>query len=249
MSETTFDHDSKSIQQSKSTEPEAPEKQAPQNPLAELHQQVGNQAVQRLLAQRSGDAPSELDDETAGRINSARSGGQTLDGSIQKKMGDAMGTDFSGVRVHTGSEADHLSKDVGAEAFTTGRDIFFREGNYQPNTSSGDELLAHELTHVVQQGEGRVGGGSGMTVNAPGDSFEKEADKVASAVTGPQTAGSVQREENASIQRQDIPEEEEPVQMQEEEEEEAVQMQEEEEEEAVQMQEDEEEEMVQARRQ
>lgn len=236
------DKQNRSLKQTK--EDKTASEPAAENPISQLQQQVGNQAVQRLI-QRSGDGPAELDDETAGRINSARGSGQTLDDSVQKNMGDAMGTDFSDVRVHTGKEANELNQDVGAEACTTGRDIFFKDGNYRPNTSSGDELLAHELTHVVQQGEGRVSGGSGMTVNAPGDSFEQEADRVASAVTGPAAGAGVQRLEEGAVQRQDIPEEEE-VQMQETPEEEEIQMQEEEEE-ALQMQE-EEEEMMQPKR-
>jgi hypothetical protein len=56
------------------------------------------------------------------------------------------------VNIHADSEADSLNKQVGARAFTTGSDIFFRQGEYNPASSNGQELLAHELTHVVQQG-------------------------------------------------------------------------------------------------
>ncbi|MCB9076737.1 MAG: DUF4157 domain-containing protein [Anaerolineaceae bacterium] len=200
--------------------------------LAQLQNQVGNRAVQRMLAQRSGDGAFELDDDTAGRINQARGQGQPLDSATQDQMGAAMGQDFSGVQVHTSRESDELNQQIGAKAFTTGQDIFFKEGAYDPGSSGGQELIAHELTHVVQQGSGAVKGGSGMTVNAPGDVYEQEADSVAKQVTSPAASGGAE----AGVQRQ---EEEEEVQMQEEEEE--VQMQEEEEEE-VQMQEMEEEE-------
>lgn len=192
--------------------------------LAQLQNQVGNRAVQRLLAQRSGNDPFELDDETAGRINQNRGGGQPLDDAVQTQMSAGMGQDFSGVRVHTGPESDELNQELGAKAFTTGQDIFFREGAYDPGSSGGQELIAHELTHVVQQGSGAVKGGSGLTVNAPGDTYEQEADAVAKQVTSPGTASA-----EAGVQRQE--EEEEEVQMQEEEE--AVQMQEQEEEEEV----------------
>jgi hypothetical protein len=189
--------------------------------LASLQQLVGNRAVQRLLAQRSSDSPTELDDETAGRINRERGGGQPLDTALQKQTSAAMGHDFSGVRVHTSPEADDLSRQLGAKAFTTGQDIFFREGAYDPHSSGGQELLAHELTHAVQQSSGAVGGGGRMTVNPPGDVYEHEADAVAKTVAG---AGA-----GAEVQRQVVPEEEEeeePVQTQiEEEEEEPIQMQ------------------------
>lgn len=185
-----------------------------------LQQRVGNRAVQRLMAQRSGgDSAFQLDDETAGRINGARGGGQALDGGTQQQMGAAMGQDFSGVRVHTSNESHTLNQQLNAKAFTTGQDIFFKQGEYNPGSSGGQELLAHELTHVVQQSTGRVGGGSGMTVNAPGDTFEQEADAVAkqavtagSAATTERPAGGVQREEELqmkSVQREEMPEEEE----------------------------------------
>jgi len=217
----------KSVQKPPQTEPVHPVKQAPKNPIRGLQQQVGNQAVQRLLAQRAGEGAFDLDEDTAGRINRARGGGQPLDGVTGKKMGSAMGTDFGDVQVHTGKESDELNQQVGAEAFTTGKDIFFREGAYNPGASGGQELIAHELTHVVQQGQGMVAGGGGnMTVNEPGDVHEQQADSVARSVTNPGSGVQRQDEETtSSLQRQEIFEEEE-LQMQPiEEEEELLQMQ------------------------
>jgi hypothetical protein len=66
-------------------------------------------------------------------------------------MGQAMGADFSGVTIHTDSQSDQLNRSIQAKAFTTGQDIFFRQGAYQPGGRDGQELIAHELTHVVQQ--------------------------------------------------------------------------------------------------
>ncbi len=212
-----------------------------------IQQHLGNRAVQRLLAQRSAaGAAFDLDDETAERINRERGGGQALDSTVQQQAGEALGHDLSGVRAHTSPEADELSQQLGAKAFTTGQDIFFRKGAYDPGSTGGQELIAHELTHVVQQSNGAVGGGGGrMTVNAPGDAFEREADAVAAAVTGPGAgpAAEVQRQlpeeeeeiQTKAIQRQ-LPEEEEEVQMQaleEDEEPEALQMQELDEEEEI----------------
>ena len=219
----------------------------PGQTVSALQNMVGNRAVQRLLAQRSGEKPYELDKDTEANINSQRGGGQQLDEGVQEQMGSSMGHDFSGVRVHTSPEADGLNRQLGSKAFTTGSDIFFRQGQYDPSSSGGQELLAHEMTHVVQQSSGVSGSGSGMTVNAPGDVYEQEADAV---------AGSVMREKDgASIQRDPIPEEEEAVQAQEMPEEELQMQDMPEEEEMVQAQEEdelqmqdmpEEEEMVQA---
>jgi len=85
------------------------------------------------------------------RINSARGGGQPLPDDIREPMEQAFKADFSGVRVHTDSEAHLLSQKLSAKAFTTVRDIFFRWDEYSPGSDSGRKLIAHELTHVVQQ--------------------------------------------------------------------------------------------------
>lgn len=181
--------------------------------LASLQRQVGNQAVQRLLAQRSGDGAFDLDDDTATRINRERGGGQLLDASVQAQMGQAVGVDFSGVRVHTSAESDALNRDLGARAFTTGQDIFFGKGAYQPGSPAGQKLIAHELTHVVQQATGAAGSPGGrMHVNAPGDAFEREADAIARSLSGSAASGvEVQpavEEEKEALQRQELEEEE-----------------------------------------
>lgn len=89
-------------------------------------------------------------------INSARGGGQPLEAGLQQSMGQAMGADFSGVRIHTDDQSDRLNQSLQAKAFTTGQDVFFRQGEYNPGNRRGQELLAHELTHVVQQNGGAV---------------------------------------------------------------------------------------------
>jgi hypothetical protein len=175
--------------------------------LSKLQNAVGNRAVQRLLVQLKGEGPFEVEDETAQRINRERDGGQSLDEGVADKMGSTLGYDFSDVRVHTTPESADLNTQLSAKAFTTGKDIFFAEGAYEPGSSSGQELLAHELTHVVQQGSGAVGGASRMTVNAPGDAFEQQADAIAqSAIHSQPTA-------TGGVQRQEMPEDED-IQMQ-----------------------------------
>jgi hypothetical protein len=74
-----------------------------------------------------------------------------MPGGVQGKMEHAFGVDFSTVRVHADGTSDSLNRSLGARAFTTQSDIFFRSGEYHPESASGQELLAHELTHVVQQ--------------------------------------------------------------------------------------------------
>lgn len=78
--------------------------------------------------------------------------GTPLPPATQQHMGSAFGADFSTIRIHTGSQAARLSSDIGARAFTHKNNIFFNSGEYNPGTPSGQKLLAHELTHTVQQG-------------------------------------------------------------------------------------------------
>ena len=92
-----------------------------------------------------------VSDDLETRINAARGGGQPLSDSVRASLEPPLGRDFSEVHIHTDAEADRLSRQLGAEAFTTRRDIFFREGAYQPDSEGGQGLIAHELTHVVQQ--------------------------------------------------------------------------------------------------
>jgi Domain of unknown function (DUF4157)/NAD:arginine ADP-ribosyltransferase len=93
----------------------------------------------------------EASTDFASAINRAKGGGQPLDAGLQRSIGQAMGADFSGVKVHTDSQSDQLNQSIQAKAFTTGQDVFFRQGAYQPGSIEGQELIAHELTHVVQQ--------------------------------------------------------------------------------------------------
>ena len=81
-----------------------------------------------------------------------RGGGQSLSESDQSFFENRMGADFSNVKVHTGSSSDQINRSISSRAFTTGNDVFFKQGEYNPGTSEGRKLMAHELTHVIQQG-------------------------------------------------------------------------------------------------
>jgi hypothetical protein len=81
-----------------------------------------------------------------------RSPGQPLDSATRSFFEPRFGADFSNVRIHTGQRADRAARDVSAAAFTVGSDIAFARGRYAPETTSGKQLLAHELTHTIQQG-------------------------------------------------------------------------------------------------
>ncbi len=90
------------------------------------------------------------------RINTACGSGQNLPGKVRQDMEQSFGADFRDVRVHTDSEADSLNLQLNARAFTRGQDIFFSQGEYNPVSADGQKLIAHELTHVLQQGAASV---------------------------------------------------------------------------------------------
>ena len=118
--------------------------------------------------------------DVTAQINSARGRGMPLDAGVREQMAGALGDSFADVRVHHDSLASTLAQSVQARAFTTGSDIFFARGEYSPGAAAGRELLAHELTHVVQQRGAPVTGE--MRVSAPGDALERAAERVARGV-------------------------------------------------------------------
>ena len=94
---------------------------------------------------------TEVTSDLESSIQALRGSGQPLRESVRNFFEPRFGYDFSQVRVHTGSEAGEMNRDLNAQAFTYGRDIYFGAGQYNPGTSSGKRLLAHELTHVLQK--------------------------------------------------------------------------------------------------
>lgn len=86
----------------------------------------------------------------------ARGAGTPLPADLRAALEAAFGADLSGVRVHTNSAVAAAQADSSARAFTAGEDIFFRSGAYNPSSAEGRQLIAHELTHVVQQRGGAV---------------------------------------------------------------------------------------------
>ncbi|MCB0839946.1 MAG: DUF4157 domain-containing protein, partial [Bacteroidetes bacterium] len=94
----------------------------------------------------------EASDDLSDKLQRTKGKGQSLDDSTSREMGQQMGADFSDVRIHTDSEAGEMNKEIGAKAFTHGKDIYFNDGQYNTGSKEGKHLLAHELTHTVQQG-------------------------------------------------------------------------------------------------
>lgn len=86
------------------------------------------------------------------QITSSKGGGRPMDPSTKDQMESGFGADFSDVRIHNDSNAVQMNQNLGAKAFANGNDIYFNEGNYNPSSKEGQHLLAHELTHTIQQG-------------------------------------------------------------------------------------------------
>ena len=107
--------------------------------------------VQPKEASSGGQSPQPVPANVAAGIAGLRGGGARLPDAARSYFEPRFGRDFSAVRVHTGPRAETLARGLGARAFTTGADIAFGRGQYAPETTGGKRLLAHELTHVVQQ--------------------------------------------------------------------------------------------------
>jgi hypothetical protein len=99
----------------------------------------------------SSGAGFEVEGEFEQQLAASRGGGSPLPSEVRSFMEPRFGADFSGVRLHTGGESAQLNRSVSAQAFTLGQDIYLGEGKDDLESAQGKELLAHELTHTIQQ--------------------------------------------------------------------------------------------------
>jgi hypothetical protein len=168
--------------------------------LDALQNQYGNRYVQRVLAGNAAARTSPASDvsiqrkeeEGAGATSpgaistppqTESSAGHSLDSSTQSFMQSGFNHDFSGVRVHTDSAAQRAADSLSATAFTTGRDVYFNQGAYDPSSEQGRGLIAHELAHVAQQDNGMSGASlRGFHISQPDDPAEHQADIASAAV-------------------------------------------------------------------
>ena len=170
------------------------------HPLLQLQRQLGNRRFAGMLQRAATDdelqmaradhvqraevglAGGQLSGGASAQINQRRGAGAPLDGGARAHMEQTFGADLGDVRIHTDQPAAELNRSVGARAFTVGSDIFFGAGS----APSDRGLLAHEMTHVMQQrgGIARSATDAGLTVTAADDAHEREAEAVARAVRG-----------------------------------------------------------------
>jgi uncharacterized protein DUF4157 len=114
--------------------------------------------IQRSSEQSAGESSAATDALPASVGQTLAGSGSPLETGIRQEMEERFGNDFSKVRVHSDAEAGQSARDVSAKAYTVGQNIVFGEGRFAPTTHEGKRLLAHELTHVVQQRDATPGG-------------------------------------------------------------------------------------------
>ncbi|MEC0266623.1 DUF4157 domain-containing protein [Paenibacillus anseongense] len=146
---------SETIQRSEGGETEEEELQM--KPSSEtIQRSEGGESEEEELQMKSSDGEAfEADASIESQIKSMQGSGSKMDAQIQAKMESAFNADFSNVNIHNNPASSKINASLGAEAFATGNDIFFREGRYNPDSRQGQELLGHELTHVIQQRGGK----------------------------------------------------------------------------------------------
>jgi hypothetical protein len=145
------------------------------------------QLISRTTATReeiASQGAGPLDPGIATAIRAAQGGGSPLAGPVRADLEQTMGVDLSAVRVHVGDQALMLNRAVQADAFTTGTHIFFGDGGYDPASSSGRELLAHEVTHVVQQSTEPGGQARVSHPDEPAEVRAREVGRAASRAAG-----------------------------------------------------------------
>ena len=179
----SYDHLQEAEHETPQVEPVSEHAESQISPAQRLASSVGNQAFGALARHGAGILPDgRAHPDVEHTIARTRGGGQPLDSSTRATVGGALGDPLSDVRVHTDDTADRLAGSVSARAFTTGADVYFAKGEYNPGSSDGNRLLAHELSHVVQQRGAPTEGP--LTVSQPGDALEHEADQASSGIYG-----------------------------------------------------------------
>lgn len=168
-------------------------------PIDEIDEEEEEELIQAKLADSTQLQGQEASSSAVPPIVSEvlRSPGQPLDPTTRAFMEPRFGHDLSRVRVHTDRKAAESARAVNALAYTVGSDVVFRSGRYAPEISEGRRLIAHELTHVVQQPSRASGLQTALTVNTRGDVAEQEAESVAGQVAAGSRVPAIRHTMNA----------------------------------------------------
>jgi hypothetical protein len=117
-----------------------------------VQMQAAEEEEEMMQTKPEGAAATQASPHLGSRIESSRGKGKPLPKQTRSEMETAFGVDFGGVNIHTGQDSAEMNRELGAQAFTNGKDVYFNSGKFRPESTEGKRLLAHELTHVVQQG-------------------------------------------------------------------------------------------------
>ena len=177
--------------------------------LVGLQRAAGNSAASTLI-----------EEERSPVHDVITSGGTPLPVDVRTDMEGRFGQDFGDVRVHNDGSAHESAKSVNAQAYTVGSNIVFQRDKYDPASDAGRHMIAHELTHVVQQRSGPVDGtdaGGGVKISDPSDRFERDAVANADRLMSTPAAAAAPSHDvqrladggSSTVQRQDAPAEEE----------------------------------------
>jgi hypothetical protein len=182
--------------------------------LRQLQQRYGNSYVGRVIQYQRRQQSDRADTTVSGDFPRSLEPGQPLDDATRRFMESRFGYSFSQVRTHTNAQAARATSALNAQAFTVGRDIYFGQSQYQPDTTEGRRLLAHELTHTIQQANGGISLNRELTVGHADDPYEREADAVADEIVKAKSATAIpvapkrkvgQMSSQARIQRAIVP--------------------------------------------
>jgi hypothetical protein len=154
-----------------------PENEEEEQSLQRQHEEEEKE----LQAKSKAGTTSTVTASIESRINSLKGGGQPLDLATRNFFEPRFDADFNSIRVHSDNRAADLSKSINAKAFTLGRDVVFGSGQYSPESSTGKRLMAHELTHVVQQNSNLRSGNNlnEVTRSSPSSTVQRQPTKWA----------------------------------------------------------------------
>lgn len=144
-----------------------------------------------ISGKSAGGLPGTVSEDLESRIETVRTGGEPLSREVRSDLEPRFGRDFGHVRVHTDTAAASTADELQAHAYTIGRDIVFASGQYAPQSERGQRLLAHELTHVVQQTDTptRAAAGKATVADGKAPTAKSAAPSVARSPAGPQIQG------------------------------------------------------------
>ena len=148
---------------------------------------IGGEKISRQISGSAGGASGiAVSKQMESQLSRSQGGGRQMPEGLRSMMESGFGRDFSQVRLHTDSDAASMSGSIRAKAFTHGNDIYFNQGQFSPETTEGQRLVAHELTHVVQ-GTGKVGREAGEEEEKKGIPMIKVVDNERSVCDGDKT--------------------------------------------------------------